>query len=63
MGYLAPGEFFENMPQWKRFGIILKEFWIENGYFHISATETIGRGSGACSPSKFRNDGCNLVRI
>ena len=37
-----------------------------DGYYHkeivISATEMLG-GSEACSPRKFRNDWCNLVRF
>ena len=35
MWYLAPGEILENMLRLKCFGVILKEFLIENGYFHI----------------------------
>ena len=47
---------FENMLQLKDFVYILKELWIENGYFHIEimilATEMLG-GSVACSWENF----------
>ena len=56
MGYLAIGEFFENMLELKHFGLYFEELCIENGCFHIEtmklAIEILG-GSGACSPRKF----------
>ena len=56
MGYLiATCDIFENMLQLVLV-YILKELWIEKGYFYkeimISATEIL-RGSGASSPRKF----------
>ena len=62
MGHLAPGETFENIMQLKHLVYILKEFWIENGYFHIeimisaimiSATEML-EGLGTCSRKHFK---------
>ena len=59
MWYSAPGEFFENMLQLKRFVLnfkrILNRKWLNsyrNSDIHVSPTEIQG-GSGACSPRKF----------
>ena len=35
MWYLASNEIFENMLQFKRFGLNFEDFRIKNGYIHI----------------------------
>ena len=56
MGYLGPGEIFENILQLKRFGLYFEGNPIVNGNFHIeimiSAPEMLW-GSRTCSPRKF----------
>ena len=56
MGHLASVKFLKTCYNRSVLVYILKEFWIENGYFHIeiviSATEILG-GSRTCSPRKF----------
>ena len=56
MGYLAPGEIFENMLQLKRFGlcfeVILNRKWLRSYRNNdISYTEMLW-GSGTCSQRK-----------
>ena len=52
MGYLATGEIFKNMLQFKRFGLyfegIMNRKWLLSYRIMKSATEML-RGSGACS--------------
>ena len=52
---IAPDEFLKTCYNRSVLVYILKEFRVENGYFHIeiiiSATEMLG-GSGTCSPKK-----------
>ena len=56
MGYLAPGEIFENMLQLKRLGLYFEGFlnrkWLLSYRNIISATEML-RGPGPCSTRKF----------
>ena len=56
MGYLAPGEIFENMLPLKRFDLYFEGILNRNVYFLIekiiSTTEVLG-GLGACSPKTF----------
>ena len=60
MGYLATGEFFENMLQLKRFslyieGIMNRKWLLSYRNNDISYRYAIG-SSGACSPKFFLND-------
>ena len=56
MGYLATGEFYENMLQLKRFGLYLERImnrkWLLS-YRNNDISYRDSRGSGACSPRKF----------
>ena len=56
MGYLAPGEIFENMPQLKRFGLyferILNSKWLLS-YRNNDISYRVSRGFGGMLPEKF----------
>ena len=65
MGYLAPGEMFDNMLQLIRFSVYFEGILnTNNGYFHLkimlSAAHMLG-GSWACSLGKCFEKKCNLV--
>ena len=67
MGYLAPGEMFDNMLQLMRFSVYLEGILnINNGYFYIkimiSAAHMVG-DSWACFLRKYFEKKCNLVRF
>ena len=56
MGYLSPGEIFENMLQLQRIGLYFERILNRKYSFHIeimiSATEMLG-GSGPCFSRNF----------
>ena len=67
MGYLAPGEMFDNMLQLIRVSVYFQEILnTNNGYFHIKimilAAHMLG-GSWASSFGKIYKKKCNLVRF
>ena len=56
MGYLAPGEMFDNMLQLMRFSVYFEGIMnTNNGYFHIKimiSADDMLKGSWACSLKK-----------
>ena len=60
MGYLAPGEIFENMLQLKLLVYILNSKWLLS-YRNNDISYRDAKGSDACFPRNFLNDWCNLV--